>query len=254
MASLLELQLSFAAALHDPGAGCAVRPAANLDVYRNNARHQFRKALAISFPVLLRRVGDDYFRQLCFHYRQRFPSRSGDLHWVGREFAGFLDEHLGGGEYGWLADLARLEWAHGQAAVMDPLPALGVEVLTRFAPEELERLVFQLQPSLSLQTSPFPVFSVWQANQEENAPPVDQSAGSERFMILSRPDVVEVARVSSSLFSYLSALARGIQLAQAADDAGLDEAGLLQALRFMFRESLVCGVDVASAEAQSSKR
>ncbi len=44
------------------------------------------------FRCVRRRVGDDYFRQLCAQYRERFPSRSGDLHWAGRDFAVFLDE------------------------------------------------------------------------------------------------------------------------------------------------------------------
>lgn len=242
MASLLELQQSFAGALRDADVACAVRPAKNLDVYRHNSTHQFRNALAISFPVLLRRVGDDYFRQLAFHYRQRFPSRSGDLHWVGRDFAGFLSQHLHGGEYAWLADLARLEWAREQASVSDPLPALSVEALAKFAPEQLERLIFRLQPSLSLQHSEFPVFSIWEANQVDSAPPVNQSAGSEYFMILSRGEYVEVIALGQPLFSYLSALAGGRPLGEAAEVAGLDERALLQALQFMFGNSLVCEV------------
>ena len=242
MASLLELQQSFAAALRDGAADCPVRPVKNLDVYRHNATHQFRNALAISFPVLLRRVGDDYFRQLTFYYRQRFPSRSGDLHWVGGDFAGFLDDHLRGGEYAWLADLARLEWAREQASVSEPLPALGVEVLAGFAPEQLERLVFRLQPSLALQQSVFPVFSIWHANQRESAPPLEQSAGGEAFMIHARYEDVEVTRLSSPLFSYLCELAKGAPLGRAAEQAGLDEAALVQALQFQFSHSLVCGV------------
>jgi hypothetical protein len=242
MASLLELQQSFATALRDGAADCPVRPAKNLDVYRHNATHQFRNALAISFPVLLRRVGDDYFRQLAFHYRQRFPSRSGDLHWVGGDFAGFLDDHLRGGEYAWLADLARLEWAREQASVRDPLPALGVEVLAGFAPEQLEHLVFGLQPSLSLQQSAFPVFSIWRANQQESAPPLEQSNDGEAFMIHSRYEDVEVVRLGPALFSYLCELARGAPLGKAAEHAGLDQTGLLQALQFQFGHSLVCEV------------
>ena len=242
MASLLELQQSFAAALRDPAADCGVSPVENLDVYRHNATHQFRNALAITFPVLLRRVGDDYFRQLAFHYRRQFPSRSGDLHWVGREFASFLVGHLRDGEYLWLADLARLEWAREQASISNPLPALGVEVMATFAPEQLERLVFTLQPSLSLQISDYPVLSIWESNQHEMAPPVDQSAGSEAFMILARHEHVDVSRLRPSLFSYLCELTGGAPLGKAAAAAGLDEAGLLQALQFMFGNSLVCGV------------
>ena len=121
-------------------------PAANLGIYRNNSDWQFRSALAASFPVLKKRVGDEYFRQLAFHYRAGHPSRSGDLHWVGRDFAGFLAVHLRDGDYAWLADLARLEWAREVASVSETRPAIGADCLSRFAPEDLGRLVFELQP------------------------------------------------------------------------------------------------------------
>ena len=81
-------------------------------------------------------------------YRARFPSRSGDLHWVGSDFATFLLEHLHGSDYAWLADLARLEWAREQASIARVDAFSRREVLGRFAPEQLEHLVFTLQPSL----------------------------------------------------------------------------------------------------------
>jgi Putative DNA-binding domain len=242
VASLRELQRSFAAALRDPAAGCAVRPAARLDIYRGNVRHNFRGTLEMGFPVVHRRVGDEFFAQLAFHYQQRFPSRSGDLHWAGREFAEFLGAHLAGGDYAWLGDLARLEWARQSAAVDLVAPPLGVEALSGFAPEQLEHLRFTLQPSLRLVDSPYPIFSVWFANQGENGTPVDQSLGSECGMTLSRTDAVEVARLAPDLFSYLSALAAGDTLGAAMARSGLDDARLAPVLGQVFGADLVTGV------------
>lgn len=245
MASLLDLQRAFAAALRvevRDADTVPVRPVANLAVYRNNSDWQFRNALSLSFPVLKRRVGDDYFRQLAVHYRKRFPSRSGDLHWVGRDFAEFLSGHLGGGEYAWLADLARLEWAREVASVAELQPALGAESLSQFAPEQLEQLVFRLQPSLQMGASDYPVVSIWVANQSETAPPVSQFVGSEQYMVLSRDEGVTVTRLEPALFSYVSALAAGAPLGEAMAVADFDEAGLLDALRFTFVEAIVCGV------------
>ena len=242
MASLRELQRTFAAALREPGSHCAVTPPENLAVYRNNAATGFRAALPRTFPVVRRRVGDDYFRQLAAHYRQRFPSRSGDLHWVGRDFAGFLDEYLAGSEYAWLADLARLEWSRLECSVLEESPALGADALARFAAEDLEHLTFGFQPSLRLHTSSYPVFSVWQANQGENAPPVDQSAGSEQGMVRVRDDLPEIRALEVRLFSFLSALHGGASLGEAMSQAGLDGDALTHALAFVFNEGLVCSV------------
>ena len=242
MASLREMQSEFAAALRDPSIACAVLPADNLSIYRNNSAVSFRVALEGSYPVVWRRVGDDYFRQLTAQYRERSPSRSGDLHWIGRDFPAFLVEHLQGSEYAWLADLARLEWARSHASIAKVEPALPAEVLGRFTSNQLEHLVFGLQPSLQLVASDFPIFSVWLANQGENASPVDQSVGAECGMVRSRTDLLEVRRLEPRLFSYLCALAAGAPLGEAISTAGLDQAGLVSALSFVFSEGLVSSV------------
>jgi hypothetical protein len=247
VASLRESQAAFAAALRDPAASCAVLPRENFSVYRNNSFHAFHSALALGFPVLRKRVGDDYFRQLTGLYRHGFPSRSGDLHWVGRDFATFLAGHLRGSEYAWLADLARLEWSCEQAGVASLHASVGAEVLARFAPEQLEFLLLTLQPSLQLLASDFPVFSVWRANQGDSASPVDQSAGPQCGLVRQRFDAIEVRRVEPRLFSYLSALAAGAPLGEAISSAGLDQDGLVQALGFVFAENLVCAVTVKGA-------
>jgi hypothetical protein len=246
VASLRELQASFAASLRDPAAVCAALPAENIEIYRNNAATAHRSALECSFPVLRKRVGDDYFRQLAAGYRQHFPSRSGDLHWVGRDFAAFLETELRGSEYAWLADLARLEWSREEASVAAPQSAVGADVLARFAPHELEQLSFSLQPSLRLQASEFPIFTIWRTNQADNAPPADQSLGAERGMVRSRFDGPEVRALEPAVFSYLSALAAGLTLGNAVASAALNQDALVTALGFVFREGLVCRVAVES--------
>ncbi len=246
MASLRELQYAFADSLRqvdaNPASGLAVRPAENLAIYRNNSAWQFRNALALSFPVLHRRVGEEFFRQLAHHYHRAFPSRSGDLHWVGRDFADFLSTHLAGGDYAWLADLARLEWAREEAAVAEELPSLGVDALAGIAPDDLERLTFTLQPSLRLGASEFPVLSVWIANQTENAPPTDQSKGGEQFMVLLRDDSIVTQPIDPALHTFLSAMKSGAGLGDAMSAACFDESALVAALQFAFGQGLVVAI------------
>lgn len=248
MASLRETQRAFAAALRDPAVTCAVLPPANLGVYRNNGSITFREALGLTFPVLRRRVGDDYFRQLSVHYRERFPSRSGDLHWAGRDFATFLDDYLAGGEYQWLADLARVEWACAESSVCAEVPALGVDSLAGHASTALEHLVFGLQPSLRLVDATFPVYSVWLSNQVENAPPVDQSRGPEQGLIRLRHDAIEVRKLDRAAFSFISALSKGSSLGDAMTAATLDARALTSALGFLFAEELVTSLQSANGQ------
>ena len=223
-------------------------PARNLSVYRNNTVLNFRAALEASFPVVRRRVGEDYFRQLAHFYQERYPSRSGDLHWVGRDFAEFLDDHLRESEYAWLADLARLEWSREEASIVDAAPAIAPEALAKVPPDELANIVFKLQPSLSLHTYSFPIFSVCLANQVEDAPPVDQSVGPEAGMVRARNGSVEVRLLPPALFSYMSALAAGSSLGEAMTLAELDEPALVGAMGFLFSEGLVTSISVRSED------
>jgi hypothetical protein len=247
MASLRDQQAAFAAALRDPAHAAAVTPPANLSVYRNNTGIVFRQALERAYPVVLRRVGADYFRQLAHFYREKFPSRSGDLQWIGREFAPFLARHLVGGNYAWLADLAALEWAREEAGIASELPVVGAESLGRFAAEELEHLTFTLQPSLRLVQSAFPVFSVWHANQAEDAPPVDQSKGEEHIMIRIRQESVEVQCVAPDVFLFVSALRAGATLGAAMTAANGDGPRLAEMLGFVFGAALVSSVTASGA-------
>ena len=250
MASLRELQRSFAAALRDPAVACAVVPPANLSIYRNNSSIGFREALESTFPVVRRRVGEDYFRQLAAEYRSRFPSRSGDLFWVGRDFAEFLAGYLGH-DYAWLSDLARLEWSRAEVSVSAADTAIGAETLAHFAPTQLESLVFALRPSLRLHSSSYPVFTVWETNQTDNAPPVDQSLGPESGIVHLRDGFPEVRRLDPHLFSFLYALHQGQPLGQSMSTAALEEESLTNALSFLFSSSLVRSLHVNEGTAGS---
>lgn len=242
MASLRELQYGFAAALRDPGKACPVAPAGNLAIYRHHAEAQYVGVLGISFPVVKRRVGDAYFRQLAHLYRRAHPSRSGDLQWLGEAFPDFLGSQLAGGEYAWLADLARLEWLRELAAIREVQEPLRVEALAAHPTDALEHLRLELQPSLGLLSSDWPVFTVWEANQVENAPPVDQSKDAERGLVFGRDDGIHVQTLAPDLFSYVSAVAEGATMGEAMTCAELDQAGVLRALQCLFGEGLVCGL------------
>jgi hypothetical protein len=151
------------------------------------------------------------------------------------------------GEYAWLADLARLEWACEEAAVAGELEAKEVSSLAAFAPEDLERLRFGLQPSLRLISSAFPIFSVWFANQRENAPPVEQSAQFERGMTRIRNGDLEVQVIAADVYAYLDATVRGANLGDAMQAAALHERRLVEVLGFLFSNGLVVSITLEDA-------
>jgi hypothetical protein len=250
---LLDAQRALARALRAPDAAAladerfhgpaAIAVVDRLAVYRNNSRQFFRTALALTYPVLQRRVGDDFFRQLATEYRAFHPSRSGDLHWVGAEFPGWLDDRLRDTEYAWLGDLAQLEWACEEAAASATLMPVTLHSLAAIPPESLDGVHLRLQPSLRLVASRWPVWSVWQANQAAAADPVDLDAGPEHCACVGTEDAgVAVFRLEAEAYAVLARLQQGATFAAAVSPPGTSPEVLARVLGWAFPAGLVVEV------------
>jgi hypothetical protein len=219
------------------------------EVYRNNAWQFFQSALERTFPVLRRRVGPEFFRQLAREYREVHPSGSGDLHWVGERFPAWLVGHLGGSGYEWLADLARLEWACEDAAVASSAAPVELADLSQFEAGQLPLLQLQWQASLRRVPSTFPVFSVWHANQGDAEPEtVDLSRGAEHCVVACAVERVVVYRLEPVDFDLLGALVDGQSLGAAIDSTGTDPEQLARFLAWAFGEGLVTGVSAPALD------
>jgi hypothetical protein len=252
-ASLRDAQRAMARVLRSPdGAPVAegwfdgpetITVADRLAVYRNNSRQFFRTALALTYPVLQRRVGDDFFRQLATEYRDEHPSRSGDLHWVGAQFPDWLRKRLGDTGYAWLVDLARLEWACEEAAAAALETPLGLEALAAQPPESLDGTRLRLQPSLCLVASDWPIWTLWQANQVDDAGPVDLTTGPEHCICAGTAETgIVVYRVDAETYALLARLRDGMSFADAVSGAGTTPDALARLLGWAFAECLVVGV------------
>jgi len=236
--SLRELQRAFGAALAERAVtdGIAsqvvangIDPAARLRIYRNNSREGFLATLRAAFPVLERLVGEDYFRQLAFEYRAQFPSTSGNLHHVGARLTGYLQQRFATTEYAYFADVARLESALQEAMVAADHRPLDLSSLRGVAENQYDRLAFMLHPAARLVSSPFPVLTIWNANQPEAdaAQTIDLASGTERVLVLRTSEGVELRRLDTAEFAFLAALGAGRALASAIEAANgtMDEAG-----------------------------
>jgi len=221
-----------------------------VDVYRNNSWQSFLAALERTYSVTQRRIGADFFRQLAHEYRAQHPSRHGDLHWIGAAFPAWLADRMAGTGYEWLADLARLEWACEESVAAAHLAPAGLESLGRFDADALPHLALRLQPSLRLVAAPFPIWSVWQANQDdESASPVDIDAGAEHCVVACVADRVAVYRLDQADHRLVQHLCEGMSLAEATDAAAANPDALGPLLGWLFGEGLVVQVVSPSAPA-----
>lgn len=188
-----------------------------LSVYRNNVREGFIGTLATTFPVLHRLVGTDYFRQMAKRYRERYPSRTGNLLYVGQMMPQFLHTEFSGGEFAYFVDVARLEWACQLALVAADGPRLDRNSLLAIEPGAYVLLRFSLHPSVQLLSSSYPLFRIWRANQpgatEDEL--IDLGEGGDRLLVRRDVDTAEIRRLDPVQFQFLAALETGACLADA---------------------------------------
>ena len=255
--SLIELQTRFASALRASGrqpdadapalAACIVddglAPAARVQVYRNNVRAMFAGALERTYPVLRHRVGEGFFAKLAVEYRCDHPSRSGDLHWVGRRFPEWIGTRMAGTDYAWLADLARLEWACEEVLVSEWLQPAPADSLARLPPGQLAGVRLALQPGLRTVSSNFPVWSVWQANQPgSSGETIDHSLGPEHVVVVADPTGLVLHSLPTDGYRLVEQLAAGRTLEDALDASALPIERLGETLAWLFGAGLVTGV------------
>jgi hypothetical protein len=180
VSSLRELQRDFMRALLDDPASAAALPVVpsglapeqRVQVYAGTARANFASALELSYPVIRRLVGADYFQQCARGFQREHPSRGGDLHPAGAPFPAYMDALHRDGDYRYLGDVARFEWLLQEALLAADHAPLDLGKLAAVAPADYDGLRFQLHPSLRLFESAFPCLAIWRANSAPEEPPL----------------------------------------------------------------------------------
>jgi hypothetical protein len=176
MQTLRKLQQDFARAVFDTRAAERFAPQVRahglsgprrFQVYRNNQFANLSEALAATYPVIQRLVGEAYFQQVATAYVREFPSVSGDIHCYGDCFGGFLGKRPGAVDHPYLADVAALEWAYHQVFHSARAPGLNLETLSNIPQADYPFLRFRLQPAARLLASLYPILRIWQVNQND---------------------------------------------------------------------------------------
>lgn len=189
-----------------------------LAIHRNTTRITLTEALATTYPVVARLVGEEFFAHLAGVYLQAHPPRHGCLLDLGAGFAAVLAAHPSAETLPYLADVARLEWAWHQVLHEAEDPALSPSDLAALGPEGFATLVLAPLPAARLITSPWPVETIWRANQPEitDPPPLSLDQGPTRLLVL-RPGVdVLFLRLSVGEAALVAALFQEAPLGEAA--------------------------------------
>jgi hypothetical protein len=240
---LQNLQLDFADAIQSGDQPLEfILPAQNMRIYQNNVQTNLVRALKQTYPMIVKLVGEDFFRMTANEYIKQYPSRSGDLNDYGQYFSDFLAEFPAVKDLIYLAEVAQFEWTcHTLLCAASNTTSFDAALLNRVAPEHYDQIHFNLHPASCVMKFYYPILRIIDLCKGEIADNVDLSAGGVYLLIIRRELDIHLISLSESEFSFLTALQDNLSLATALETAlQIDENFLLdKKLSEWIREQII---------------
>ncbi|MEM7620239.1 MAG: DNA-binding domain-containing protein [Pseudomonadota bacterium] len=222
-----EDQQLFVAALKDPekpvpeslGQTSQSEPSLKrFNVYRNNVSISLIEVLADTFPVVQQLVGEAFFKAMAnIFVSQHLPSSPVLLHY-GETFPDFVRDFEPAKSSPFLPDVARLEWAWCQSYHAKDSQPLSLEAIAALSEDQLGEVTFHFHPSFWLIQSAWPIFSIWQAHQQEHPETALKSLKQgDEYGFIVRPvlDVI-LHPITKDLCDFIASLKQGRPLNEAA--------------------------------------
>lgn len=214
--SLAALQKQMQAHLLDGDAaiesqiiGTPRAPAARrLAVYSNAYRSRLAEALAANYPALAKWMGEAAFAELAHAYIRAHPSRRFSIRWYGDALADFLAGEPRYSEAPLIEELARFEWAVGEAFDAADASPVGAAALTAIAPERWAALRLAWHPSVRVLALAWNAPQTWQALVNDRERPVAQVSAEPQGWLVWRHDLTVRFRSLAPAESRVLALAR----------------------------------------------
>ncbi|MCK4707921.1 MAG: putative DNA-binding domain-containing protein, partial [Gammaproteobacteria bacterium] len=179
------------------------------DIYLKNINGSHQSSLAKIYPACFNILGQDYFNQVCRHYRKKHPSRHPDFNQYGRQFSVYLQDLVNSNNelesLFYIAELAHHEWHWHQSFFFNNTDPFNHDAFKLLSSQEYERLIFDLSPSIYFNKSELPIIEIWNANryiadaeQEFSMPDETVYYCIHRTQLL--PELIQISKKDYDLF------------------------------------------------------
>ncbi len=210
-----------------------------LDVYRDGYALRLIEVLTSDFPGVLAMAGPADFDRMARAYIAAHPSRHPSVRWFGRGLADFLSTTTPYDKTPAAAEMARFEWALGEAFDSTDVVPVGAEAVMAVPPEAWETISFAPLPSLRLLSFAFDVPPSWQRREESESGTLEVAALAEPLAwVIWRPERIsnfrslgpdEAAMLAAMIEGYpFPALCEALLPYVEEDQAAARAAGLLR--------------------------
>lgn len=181
-----------------------------LQIYQNNFFEIMHETLKSIFPTVQRLVGDDFFAAASQSYIRQYPSMSGDLAQLGKQFPGFLADFIPARGLIYLPEVAALDWAYHEVFHAADHPPFAIEKLQALQPEYYGKIKFIVHPASRILACQFPLLKIWQICQDEaTSEYVALDAGGDDILVIRRELTVRFEKLTKGEAALLIALSNG---------------------------------------------
>lgn len=194
-----------------------------LGVYQRNLKANAMNALQISFPTVIKLIGDDVFSYAVEQLLKQDPPTAGDWGLWGENFPELLRNLTALQDFTYVSDVARLDFSmHMLGREKDV--ELDMNSISLLGDCELDQLRVVLNPSIQLFDSEFPIIDIYCANHSQVEQYLYQAkhklvAGIGQTALLYRPEFKPLVRtVDSSEHTWLRLTQQGISIGSALDN------------------------------------
>lgn len=182
-----------------------------LDVYRDGYALRLIEALTTDYPGVMAMAGPTDFDHMARAYIAAHPSRHPSVRWYGRGLADFLGATPPYNSTPAAAEMARFEWALGEAFDSADVTPITADALMALPQEAWETLAFSTLPSLRQITLAFEAPQAWQRREEVEPGDLAVDRSPEPLVwAIWRPDLVSNFRsLEADEAAMLEALVEG---------------------------------------------
>ena len=198
-----------------------------IDIYRNTFLRSLTKALRLTYPVVQRLVGEEFFDATAQRFVTEWPPCVAHLDQYGNAFPGFLQTFEPAATLPYLADVARLEWSISYALHAPDKNPLDLQELAAISSEDQGRICFVGHPSIQLLHLDYPADHIWQAvvdGDDEALRSTNLSDGKVRLLVERRETGVEFTRLERDAWRLAERLLYGCSIQAALDEVGDNDA------------------------------
>ncbi len=166
-----------------------------LDVYRDGYALRLIEVLTIDYPGLMAMCGPADFDHVARAYIAAHPSRHPSVRWFGKELADFMASKAPYDRAPAAVEMARFEWALGEAWDSPDASPISADALIALPPEAWESLSFTALPSLRRLTLAFEAPQAWQRRDDVEPGNLEVASAPEpRGWAIWRPDLTSKFR------------------------------------------------------------